>query len=393
MSRSERRDPSRLRPPRGLVGCAARTFVRSRSAEPSAIKVGGRGNHCRVELRGGGESAGAPAVAPAPCAPASPSANPVGAALFTVASHTRQPVSGRTSCAALACAAAASLALVPAAAAAPESITLDESARSLTYGDELVISGEVSPGREGDGVRLKYKPSGGSYDVVDETTTDRDGDYRFKLVPEHSGKLKAAATSHSGEETATSEPASIEVDARLKARAREHWLRGDPVTVHGRLRPGLGGREVVIQRRRRGDWKSVSSARTGGDGSYSADWSAGIGSYRLRARFRGDDLNGRAGAELDDRVNVYRSRTASWYGPGLYGNTTACGQRLKPSTVGVAHKTLPCGTKVRFYYRGRTAKVPVIDRGPFVAGREWDLTEAAKNDLRFPDLDEIWSTR
>lgn len=65
---------------------------------------------------------------------------------------------------------------------------------------------------------------------------------------------------------------------------------------------------------------------------------------------------------------------ASWYGPGLYGNTTACGQKLRMGTVGVAHKKLPCGTKVTFAYEGRWVRAKVIDRGPYIAGRKWDLT-------------------
>ena len=67
----------------------------------------------------------------------------------------------------------------------------------------------------------------------------------------------------------------------------------------------------------------------------------------------------------------------SWYGPGFYGNGGACGMipgGLQPETVGVAHRTLPCGTKVTFRYNGRTVTTRVIDRGPYVAGRTWDMT-------------------
>jgi rare lipoprotein A len=72
---------------------------------------------------------------------------------------------------------------------------------------------------------------------------------------------------------------------------------------------------------------------------------------------------------------------ASWYGPGLWGRSTACGVTLRPTTIGVAHKTLPCGTMVRFVYEGRTITAPVIDRGPYVKGRAWDLTAAASEVL------------
>ncbi len=73
----------------------------------------------------------------------------------------------------------------------------------------------------------------------------------------------------------------------------------------------------------------------------------------------------------------------TWYGPGFYGNTTACGQRLGYNTVGVAHRTLPCGTRVTFHYRGKSVVAPVIDRGPFVRGILWDLTGAAATQLGF----------
>jgi rare lipoprotein A (peptidoglycan hydrolase) len=44
--------------------------------------------------------------------------------------------------------------------------------------------------------------------------------------------------------------------------------------------------------------------------------------------------------------------------------------------MGVAHRTLPCGTLVTFRWNGRQVTVPVIDRGPYVAGRQWDLSRA-----------------
>jgi rare lipoprotein A len=69
----------------------------------------------------------------------------------------------------------------------------------------------------------------------------------------------------------------------------------------------------------------------------------------------------------------------SWYGPGFYGHRTACGQALTRGLIGVAHKSLPCGTKIVFRNpkNGATLVVPVVDRGPYVAGRSWDLTGGA----------------
>lgn len=78
-----------------------------------------------------------------------------------------------------------------------------------------------------------------------------------------------------------------------------------------------------------------------------------------------------------------RSAAATWYGPGLYGNRTACGQVLLPWTMGVAHRTLPCGTPVKLAYRGHWIVTRVIDRGPYSYGHAWDLTNGVRRALGF----------
>jgi rare lipoprotein A len=74
---------------------------------------------------------------------------------------------------------------------------------------------------------------------------------------------------------------------------------------------------------------------------------------------------------------------ATWYGPGFYGKRTACGQTLRPGTLGVAHRSLPCGTIVRFVYGGRRIVTRVIDRGPYSKGFSWDLTNGTREALGF----------
>ena len=81
---------------------------------------------------------------------------------------------------------------------------------------------------------------------------------------------------------------------------------------------------------------------------------------------------------------------ASWYGPGFYGNRTACGQAYTPEILGVAHRTLPCGTMLSLSFGGRTVTVPVIDRGPFIAGRTLDLSNATRAALGCTDLCPVW---
>ena len=81
---------------------------------------------------------------------------------------------------------------------------------------------------------------------------------------------------------------------------------------------------------------------------------------------------------------------ASWYGPGFYGNRTACGQTFTPASWGIAHKTLRCGTMVQITYRGQAITAPVIDRGPYVAGREVDLAAAVATALGFTGVQQIY---
>jgi hypothetical protein len=88
-------------------------------------------------------------------------------------------------------------------------------------------------------------------------------------------------------------------------------------------------------------------------------------------------------------VNSMPEQLATWYGPGLFGNQTACGQTLTRKTMGVAHKTLPCGSKVVIRYHGRFVRTTVIDRGPFANGASWDLTQATARALHFEYTDEI----
>ena len=69
----------------------------------------------------------------------------------------------------------------------------------------------------------------------------------------------------------------------------------------------------------------------------------------------------------------------SWYGPEFYGKRTACGYAMTQQLLGVAHRSLPCGTLITFRNpaNGRTLTVPVVDRGPYVSSRQWDLTGGA----------------
>jgi rare lipoprotein A (peptidoglycan hydrolase) len=139
------------------------------------------------------------------------------------------------------------------------------------------------------------------------------------------------------------------------------------------------GRTVVLERRSRGRWRALDHARADATGRYRLRHVArSPDSSRVRVRLTGTRTSRGVG-----RMNVYRRSFASWYGPGFMGARTACGQTVTDSVRGVAHKTLPCGTRVTLRKGDRIVRARVIDRGPFHAGREFDLTPAVKRALGF----------
>ncbi|MCP9887954.1 septal ring lytic transglycosylase RlpA family protein [Cyanobium sp. ATX 6A2] len=75
--------------------------------------------------------------------------------------------------------------------------------------------------------------------------------------------------------------------------------------------------------------------------------------------------------------------TASWYGPGFFGNRTANGEVFRPGTLTAAHRTLPFGTRVRVtnLNNGRSTVVRINDRGPFTGNRVIDLGHGAAHEI------------
>jgi len=205
------------------------------------------------------------------------------------------------------------------------------------------------------------------------------------LVP---AAVAPAAVAQTDAQTAapTARSAQISLGARTL-----HVLRGDRARVTGTLYPRAAGRRVTAQIRRAGTWRSVVSDHTDARGRFTLVWrTSRLGSTALRLRFAGDRTAAQT-ARSAGRLTVYRTAYASWY--ALYGNPLACGGRASYSKLGVAHKTLPCGTKVTIRYRGRSVTVPVVDRGPYSGGRDYDLTGATARRLGFNGVGRIWATR
>ena len=176
--------------------------------------------------------------------------------------------------------------------------------------------------------------------------------------------------------------------SKTKIRADRHVMAGHSVKVTGRVRPAVDGQQVVVHVPGKD-----KATRTGPGGRFKVKFGVGgPGEYQVRASVQGTETT--TGSESKSvKVTAYRPAQASWYGPGLYGNGLACGGTLTPSTIGVAHKSLPCGTKLTLRYHGNTVEVQVIDRGPYVGGREFDLTAATKSKLGFPSTGTVLSSK
>ena len=193
--------------------------------------------------------------------------------------------------------------------------------------------------------------------------------------------LPAPAPAQETQGTPTATASKVDVSKRhLNVRV------GRRAVVRGHIQPA--GSTVALQVHRRGRWITLDRDRTDARGAY-------VLRDRLRrpqsAHVRVAVENG--GARRLGRLNVYRNALASWYGPGLYGGHLSCGGTLTASKLGVAHKSLPCGTKVTLRHHGHVVRVPVIDRGPYSGAREFDLTEATARRLGFKGYGSIQSTK
>lgn len=182
-------------------------------------------------------------------------------------------------------------------------------------------------------------------------------------------------------------PADASIAAVGVKKKRMQIRAGQRASVVGRVQPRTAGVVASLQIRRGGKWRTIDRDRTSASGRYGLrDRVRRPQSVRARVLVNG------LGRSLG-RLNVYRAANASWYGPGLYGNKLGCGGRLSPGRLGVAHKSLPCGSRLTLRHGARTVRVRVIDRGPYAGGREFDLTEATAHRLRFHGHGSILTTR
>jgi len=270
-------------------------------------------------------------------------------------------------------------------AGGPTTLKVNVAPKEVSLGKTIKVRGD-SGDAEGRPVKVLFRDAGTtSWDQVKSVPTDDRGLYSTGLTARNNGAIKVASLS--GE---ASPIRKIRVRSTLKVGSIDRYVKlGDKLGIRGVVKPkGVRRIKIVIK----GAGETIRT-KTKAHGGFSAKWRpSSSGTYKVRVFSANNEI---AIGDKSRRIKVYglSPSHASYYGPGLYGNGVACGGTLTPSTMGVAHKTLPCGTKVTIRYQGRTVTVPVIDRGPYIAGRDYDLTEAVRNKLGFGGVGTIWTNR
>jgi hypothetical protein len=189
----------------------------------------------------------------------------------------------------------------------------------------------------------------------------------------------------------TTPPAPVAAKARTRTvlsvlARRTHVRAGRTARIAGRVRPAATGRLVVLQRRARHRWVTIDRTRTRSHGRFTLRYrTRETTSAALRVRVAGGHGVTRRTRRVG-RLEAFRPALASWYGEG---QALACGGHLTPGMMGVAHKTLPCGTRITVRYRGRQVRARVMDRGPYSGAREFDLGPGVRSALRFDGVGTV----
>jgi rare lipoprotein A len=183
---------------------------------------------------------------------------------------------------------------------------------------------------------------------------------------------------------------------QITVTTRAGTMRRKLARFRGSVSPTAAGRTVTIESLDGAtlQWAAITSATVNPDGTYIAEWhTRKAGEFRVRAVLQSASQAVAASASSELEITVHRAATATWYGPGFYGRQTACGIRMTRTLLGVAHRKYKCGTKVAVLYHGRRITVPVVDRGPFRRGTDYDLTAATAQALGFDHTDRLGAIR
>jgi rare lipoprotein A len=160
-------------------------------------------------------------------------------------------------------------------------------------------------------------------------------------------------------------------------------VEGQVTLATGTLESSDAGQPVALEIESKPNvWDAVATSTVGPSGAFAISWNAKIiGTFSMRVVSGALASASASVSTPETSLAIYRSVIATWYGPGLYGHHTACGEMLTRHILGVAHRSLPCGTPVTLYYGSQSITVPVIDRGPYANGATFDLTWATAQAL------------
>jgi rare lipoprotein A len=241
--------------------------------------------------------------------------------------------------------------------------------------------------------------AGGSADAASPTATSAPASAPGSAAqPSPTGASSATPETGATSATPTAEPAIAVSPGPVSFRTQSIALLGHTLSFPGSARSRDAGRTVAIELydSSTGAWNTVTGTRVDRRGAFVARWRTNLlGRVTVRAVVL--HVNGavhgahatQVSASTPTQVTVYRSARATYYGPGFFDQTTACGQTLTPTLIGVANRTLPCGTLVEVSYGGRRLTVPVVDRGPYANGADWDLTAGAAQALGITGTEQI----
>lgn len=254
----------------------------------------------------------------------------------------------------------------------------------LAYGRDTIVKGTTAAGVPRAAVTLQYRaartrgwrPVAAGRAAADGHFTlhapiDRSGVVRvIERAAERVDELGLTASLAGAGPIEESRPARVQVAAGFEiADGSIGGLAGSAKTIDGRLLPGAPGRLVRLLAGSGSNWTTLAQARTGRSGGFGLRFALPGGAVRaLRVTFAGDRANRGATANAGNVVG-FTASVASWY---YDGGNTACGFHAH---YGVANRTLPCGAHVTLSYGGRTVVTTVDDRGPYVAGRDYDLDQ------------------
>jgi rare lipoprotein A len=273
----------------------------------------------------------------------------------------------------------------------------------VAFGDTVAVTGTAGAANADRRLDLELEPAGNSrWHTIATGRVHRDGSFKLTAAVRTSGQLRVVMTplaTVAGGPAVTPPPANASTAStasaakRITVAASLRKVANQPIavmgshrpTITGKLLPGVAGRPVVLIGSHGHGWHRITSARTGRWGGFALKLPGHVATQSLRVAFAGDPVNART-SKPAGRVATFNPYVASWY---YDGGATGCGFH---AGLGVANKSLPCGTHVTFGYGGRTVTAVVDDRGPYVGGRTFDLNQNTAAALGFGGVGTVWAS-